>query len=107
MKRILDKIWVYLTIRKFLHIKLSFYKEWFGKGIIRVHTSLKDWYLFLVQWIHHNVQFKIQYSQVVSAIPRRQVGKAKQNLGPKFSYSPDDTSFQVSSTKKVNSGIEV
>ena len=39
---------------------------------------------------------------MISAIPRRQVGKAKQNLGPKFSYSPDDTSFQVSSTKKVN-----
>ena len=84
MERILD-ISFYLTIRKFLHIKLSFYKEWFGKGIIRVHTSLKDWYLSLVQWIHHNVQFKIQYSQVVSAIPRRLVGKEKQtwalNLG--------------------------
>ena len=78
-----------------------------GKGLSESTPPYKDWYLSLVQWIHHNVQFKIQYSQVVSAIPRRLVGKEKQNLSPKFSYSPDDTSFQVSSTKKVNSGIEV
>ena len=44
----------------------------------------------------------LQYLQVVSAIPKRLLEKAKQNLDPKFTFSQDDTFFQLSSTIKVN-----
>ena len=39
---------------------------------------------------------------MVSAIPKRLVEKAKQNLDPKFTFSPDNTFFQLSSTIIVN-----
>ena len=39
---------------------------------------------------------------MVSAIPRRLVEKAKQNLDAKFTYLPDDTLFQLSSSISVN-----
>lgn len=44
----------------------------------------------------------LQYLQVVSAIPKRLLEKATQNLDPKFTFSQDDTFFQLSSTIKVN-----
>ena len=39
---------------------------------------------------------------MVSAIPKRLLEKAKQNLDPKFTFSQDNTSFQLSSTIEVN-----
>ena len=39
---------------------------------------------------------------MVSAIPKRLLEKARQNLDPKFTFSQDDTFFQLSSTIKVN-----
>ena len=39
---------------------------------------------------------------MVSAIPKWLFEKAKQNLDPKFTSSPDNTFFQLSSTIKVN-----
>ena len=39
---------------------------------------------------------------MVSAIPRRLVEKAKLNLDPKFTYLPDDTFFQLSSSININ-----
>ena len=44
----------------------------------------------------------LQYLQVVSAIPKRLLEKAKQNLDPKFTFSEDNTLFQLSSTIQVN-----
>ena len=86
--------------------KTFFYKEWFEKGIIRVHDLLTKTGTFLSHsefTMKYNLKCNfLQYLQVVSAIPRRLVAKAKQNLGPKFTYSPDNTSFQLSSTINVN-----
>lgn len=39
---------------------------------------------------------------MVSAIPKRLLEKAKQNLDPKFTFSQDNTFFQLSSIIKVN-----
>ena len=39
---------------------------------------------------------------MVSAIPKRSLEKAKQNLDPKFTFSEDNTLFQLSSTIQVN-----
>ena len=76
------------------------------KGIIRVHDLLTKTGTFLSHsefTMKYNLKCNfLQYLQVVSAIPRRLVANAKQNLGPKFTYSPDNTSFQLSSTINVN-----
>ena len=37
----------------------------------------------------------LQYLQVVSAIPKQLLEKAKQNLDPKFNFSQDDTFFSA------------
>ena len=91
--------------------KTFFYKEWFEKGIIRVHDLLTKTGTFLSHsefTMKYNLKCNfLQYLQVVSAIPRRLVAKAKQNLGPKFTYSPDNTSFQLSSTINVNRLLEL
>ena len=39
---------------------------------------------------------------MVSTIPKRSLQKAKQNLDPKFTFSEDNTLFQLSSTIQVN-----
>ena len=39
---------------------------------------------------------------MVSAIPKRLLEKAKQNLDPKFTFSQDNTFLQLSSTIEVN-----
>ena len=39
---------------------------------------------------------------MVSAIPKRLLEKEKQNVDPKFTFSQDDTFFQLSTTIKVD-----
>ena len=86
--------------------KTFFYKWWFQKGIFRVHDLLANNGAFLSHsefTTKYNLKcIFLQYLQVVSAIPRRLVEKAKQNLDAKFSYLPDDTFFQLSSSISVN-----
>ena len=76
------------------------------KGIVRVHDLLKQNGTFFshsefTKRYNLNCNF-LQYLQVVSAIPKRLLEKAKQNLDPKFTFSEDNTLFQLSSTIQVN-----
>ena len=86
--------------------KTFFYKSWFQKGIFRVHDLLTNNGAFLSHsefTTKYNLKCNfLQYLQVVSAIPRRLVEKAKLNLDPKFTYLPDDTFFQLSSSININ-----
>ena len=86
--------------------KTFFYKSWFQKGIFRVHDLLTNNGAFLSHGeftTKYNLKCNfLQYLQVVSAIPRRLVEKAKLNLDPKFTYLPDDTFFQLSSSININ-----
>ena len=85
--------------------KTFFYKSWFQKGILRVHDLLTNNGAFLSHsefTTKYNLKCNfLQYLQVVSAIPRRLVEKAKLNLDPKFNL-PDDTFFQLSSSININ-----
>ena len=86
--------------------KTFFYKSWFKKGIFRVHDLLTERGTFFshgefTKRYNLNCHF-LQYLQVVSAIPKRLLEKAKQKLDPKFTFSHDDTFFQLSSTIKDN-----
>ena len=83
-----------------------FYKPWFKKGIFRVHDLLTECGTFFshgefTKRYNLNCHF-LQYLQVVSAIPKRLLEKAKQNQDPKFTFSQNNTFFQLSSTIKVN-----
>ena len=86
--------------------KTFFYKSWFKKGIFQVHDLLTERGIFFshgefTKSYNLNCNF-LQYLQVVSAIPKRLLEKAKQNLDPKSTFSQDDTYFQLSSAIKVN-----
>ena len=87
--------------------KTFFYKSWFKKGISRVNDLLPARGTFFFSRGGFTKRYNLdcnflQYLQVVSAIPKRLLEKAKQNLDPKSAFSQDDTFFQLSSTIKVN-----
>ena len=86
--------------------KTFFYKSWFKKGIFRVHDLLTESGTFFshgefTKKYNLNCNF-LQYLQVVSAIPKQLLEKAKRNQDPKFTFSQDNTFLQLSSTLKVN-----
>ena len=86
--------------------KTFFYKLWFQKGIFRIHDLLTRNGTFLSHGdFTHKYDLKcnfLQYLQVVSAIPRQLVEKAKQNLGAKFTFSPENSFFPAITFNKVN-----
>ena len=88
--------------------KTFFYKSWFKKGIFRIHDLLARNGTFLLhgEFTHkymYDLKYNfLQYLQVVSAIPRRLVENAKQNLDAKFTFSPENSFFQLSSSINVN-----
>ena len=78
--------------------KTFFYKSWFKKGISRVNDLLTARGTFFFSRGGFTKRYNLdcnflQYLQVVSAIPKRLLKKAKQNLDPKFTFSQDDTFF--------------
>ena len=86
--------------------KTFFYKSWFQKGIFRIHDLLTRNGTFLS---HGDFTQKydlkcnlLRYLQVVSAIPRRLVKKTKKNLDAKFTFSPENSFFQLSPSINVN-----
>ena len=87
--------------------KTSFYKSWFKKFSEFATSSRKEELFFSYGEFTKRYNFscnfrQLLYLQVVSAIPKRLLEKAKQNLDPKSTISQDDTFFQLSSTIKVN-----
>lgn len=93
--------------------KTFFYKSWFKKGIriFRVHDLLTESGAFFSHCEftkRHNLNCNfLQYLQVVSAIPKRLLEKARQNLDPKFTFSQDNTFFSaVIYNKSESSEIE-
>lgn len=83
-----------------------FYKTWLQNGIFRIHDLLMRNGTFLShgEFIHkYGIKCNfLQYLQVVSAVPKHLVEKAKQNLAAKFIFSQDDISFQLSPTININ-----
>ena len=73
-----------------------FYKSWFKKGIFRVHNLLTERVFFshseFTKKYNLNCNF-LQYLQVVSAIPKQLLEKAKRNQDPKFTFSQDNIFF--------------
>ena len=86
--------------------KTFFYKMWFQREVFRIHDLLTTNGTFLshcefTQKYDIKCNF-LQYFQVVSAIPRRLVEKAKQSMESNPAFSLNDTSFQLSPSVKVN-----
>ena len=104
-KLTLGKIQFYLTTKIFLLIvRLSSTNRGSRKEFSEFTTSSRRVVLFFshsefTKRYNLNCSF-LQYLQVVSAIPKRSLEKAKQNLNPKFTFSQDNTFFQLSSIIK-------
>ena len=88
--------------------KTSLYKSWFKKFSEFTTSSRKEELFFshgeFTKRYNFSCNFRqLLYLQVVSAIPKRLLEKAKENLDPKFTFSQDNTFlFRLSSTIKVN-----
>jgi len=91
--------------------KTFFYKSWFKKGIFRVHDLLTESGTIFshgefTKKYNLNCNF-LQYLQVVSAIPKQLLEKAKRNQDPKFTFSQNITFFSaVIYIKSESSEIE-
>ena len=86
--------------------KTFFYKSWFQKGIFWIHDLLVRNGTFLS---HGDFTHKydsnsgfLQYLQVVSAMPWQLVEKARQKLDAKFTFSSENSFFQLSPSINVN-----
>jgi len=90
--------------------KTFFYKSWFKKGILRVHDLLTESGTFFshgefTKKYNLNCSF-LQYLQVVSAIPKQLLEKAKRNQDPKFTFPQDNTFSAVIYIRSESSKIE-